>query len=49
MVVGHEVVVVVRHEGAGGQGVIVIVMGERVREQRWWMIEQGGWKWAGGL
>jgi hypothetical protein len=24
-------------------------MGEGVREQRCWVMERGGWKWAGGV
>jgi hypothetical protein len=38
---------VVGHEGAGCGGGCVVVVGE-VREQRWWVMEQGGQRWARG-
>jgi hypothetical protein len=46
--------VVVGHEGAGRRCHHVVVVGLLllllwVREQRCWVMEQGGQKWAGGL
>jgi hypothetical protein len=49
------VVVVVGHEGAGHRHHHVVVVRLLlllllwVREQRCWVMEWGGWKWAGGL
>jgi hypothetical protein len=48
------VVVVVGHEGAGRRCCHVVVVRQLlllswVREQRCWVMEWGGWKWAGGL
>jgi hypothetical protein len=48
-----QVVVVVRHEGVGGGRCCVVVVGQLlllswVREQRCWVMERGGRKWAGG-
>jgi hypothetical protein len=47
------VVVVVGHEGVGCHRRHVVVVGQLlllswVREQRCWVMEWGGWKWAGG-
>jgi hypothetical protein len=44
-------VLVVRREGAGGGRCHVVVVGRSpsllwVREQRWWVMERGGQKWA---
>jgi hypothetical protein len=31
----------------GGRAVVVVIVGEGVREQRCWVMEWGGQKWAG--
>jgi hypothetical protein len=51
---GYGVVVVVGHEGAGRRHHYVVVVRQLllllwVREQRCWVMEWGGRKWAGGL